>query len=237
MTTGPELGAYLYCLAVVFSLLSLIVSVGAILHLYCCVPMWKRRNEVQDQADAADPRQKDRDKHAERNQRHQPAGNTARVHHSNDIDAGVDMVERGMRSGSGSGSDTDDVHDEGKNLSIRVRGSAAGADRIKSPSIADSIDGSLKVDSPRNPRPTPPIKPPKPSRLMGTRPGAAGGGGQGQDQVDRETEVVPYSPPSISPKKKEAQTLQRSPQNPQRREQRVLHKQMTKHLRGSPRSL
>ena len=123
-----------------------------------------------------------------------------------------------MRSGSGSGSDTDDVHDEGKNLSIRVRGSAAGADRIKSPSIADSIDGSLKVDSPRNPA-QPTYQAPKPSRLMGTRPGAAGGGGRGQDQVDPETEVVPYSPPSISPKKKEAQTPPKKPPKPAKKEE------------------
>lgn len=186
MTTGPELGAYIYCMGIVFSLMSLFISVGAVLYLYCCVPLWKRRNVVQDQSAAADPRQKARDRHAQWNRRHGPTGGTAHVHRSSDTDAAAERAERGETSGSGT--DTDDDGDGGKNLSIRVRGSVAGAQGLGSPSIADSIDGSLKIDSPRSPRPTPPAKPPKPSKVK-----AAGGG------VDREQEAVPYSPPSVTP--------------------------------------
>ena len=229
MTTDPTLGAYIFLIGGFFAFLSSLVSVTALLRLYVIVPLLKRRKAVRDSGDddeeAADKANKNKSRDLEAasptpsNVAGQP-GAGAGAGAGNDLDfsdneSKSDSDETGASVKLSSDGDSD--YGEEQEREVRLPGKAgkarAESTDFGSPvSIVDSVEGSLKLDSPRTPsKPSPPTKPPRPvkSKKKETS-GAAGGTPSGTGmktngtRPDREVEAVPFSPPSPNKKEKEA---------------------------------
>ena len=216
MNTDPTLGAYIFLVGGFLAFLSTFISVVCLIRLYVILPYIKRRKAVQDDQQDHDnkpggvSKREDaveaigRDIEAASSNIPQPTQSDAKAA-AGGANASVDWSDDEEKSSSDETgasflriSDDDSDNDEPKEREIRLPGKAgkakAAAGDLGSPiSILDSVEGNLKMDSPRTPsKPTPPSKPPRPKKNwnLATQDRAK------PSSQDRELEAVPYSPPS-----------------------------------------
>lgn len=224
MTTDPTLGSYIFLVGGFFTLLSTGIATVALVRLYVVVPLLKRQKTVRDSS--SEEAKAKRKEGTERDLEAASPGSSSTLVAGAGVGAGgggagygIDLSDDGSKSSDATGasvmlsSDEDSDYGDEKEREVRVPGkgktAGGGTNDFGSPvSIIDSVEGSLKMDSPRSPKPTPPTKPPRPVKSKKKdgegedsiatpgpmMPSVVGGGGG--EAVDREVEAVPFSPPS-----------------------------------------